>query len=431
MKNSEKHSGDNMYSMLKELFPICRSITGSGVRKSLEIIGRQISLRITEIPSGTRCFDWTVPDEWNISSASITDSKGRKVVDFADNNLHVVNYSEPFSGMLELDELMPHLHSIPAQPNVIPYRTAYYKRQWGFCLRHKDLLRLKKGKYRVEIKSSLKSGSLTFADAVIPGRTKKEIIVSSYLCHPSLANDSISGVVVATQLYKYLKARKGNYYSYRFIFVPETIGAIAYLKMHKEHFLKDVYAGLVLTCLGDSGPFNYKKTRQGDHALDMVCANVLKHSGHRYRIREFWLPGSDERQYSSPGFNIPVGSLMRSVYGEFKEYHTSADNLNFVKEKALEETLGMYKSVIEALESNFQYVNLNQFCEPHLSKYGLDTNPLKKDDPMYISKILTLLNFSDGKHSLCEIADRLDMPVLELAEFAKILEQKKLIRKPI
>ncbi|OGV57271.1 MAG: hypothetical protein A2X45_25320 [Lentisphaerae bacterium GWF2_50_93] len=419
-----------MYSLLKELFPICRSITGDGVRESLGIIGRRIPLRVTEVPSGTRCFDWTVPDEWNISSASITDSKGRKTVDFADNNLHVVNYSEPFSGTLEREELMPHLHSIPSQPDVIPYVTTYYKRRWGFCLRHKDLLKLKKGKYKVEIKSSLKPGSLTFADAVIPGRTKKEIVISSYLCHPSLANDSISGVVVATHLYKYLKARKDNYYSYRFIFVPETIGAIAYLKMHKEHFLKNVYAGLVLTCLGDSGPFNYKKTRQGDHSLDRICANVLKHSGHPYSLREFWLPGSDERQYSSPGFNIPVGSLMRSVYGEFKEYHTSDDDLNFVKEKHLEETLQMYKSVIDAVESDFHYINLNPFCELHLSKYGLGSNPFKQEDPnRYFRKILTLLNFSDGKHSLCEIADKLDVPVLELAEFAKTLEQKKLMRR--
>lgn len=418
-----------MYSLLKELFPICRSITGDGVRESLRIIGRQIPLRITEVPSGTRCFDWTVPNEWNISSASITDSKGGKIADFADSNLHIVNYSEPFSGTLDLEELKPHLHSIPSQPAVIPYRTAYYKRQWGFCLRHRDLIKLKKGKYKVEIDSSLKPGSLTFADAVIPGRTKKEIIISSYLCHPSLANDSISGVVVAAQLYKHLKAKKVNHYSYRFIFVPETIGAIAYLNMYKEHFLKNVYGGFVLTCLGDSGPFNYKKTRQGDHSLDRICANVLKHSGHPYRIREFWLPGSDERQYSSPGFNIPVASLMRSVYGEFKEYHTSADKLDFVKEKPLAETLEMYKSVIDAVESDFRYVNSNPFCELHLSKYGLDKNPLKKDDPMYIRKILTLLNFSDGQHSLCEIADKLDVPILDLAELARILEQKKLVRK--
>ncbi|MFA6294501.1 MAG: DUF4910 domain-containing protein, partial [Victivallales bacterium] len=415
MKKTIESDSADMYALLKQLFPLCRSITGDGVRESLRIIGSRIPLRITEVPSGTPCFDWAVPDEWNISSASITGPKGGKIADFADSNLHVLNYSEPFSGTLDLEELKPHLYSIPSQPDVIPYRTSYYRRQWGFCLRHRDLIKLKKGKYKVEIKSSLKPGSLAFADAVIPGRTKKEIIISSYLCHPSLANDSISGVAVATHLYKYLKARKGNHYSYRFIFVPETIGAIAYLKIHKTQFLKNVYGGFVLTCLGDSGPFNYKKTRQGDHALDRICANVLKHSGHPYRLREFWLPGSDERQYSSPGFNIPVGSLMRSVYGEFKEYHTSADNLDFVKEKPLGESLGMYKAVIEAVESDFRYVNLNPFCELHLSKHGLDSNPLKKDDPMYIRKILTLLNFSDGRHSLCEIADGLDLPIAELA----------------
>ncbi len=426
---TERENDNTMYQMLKELFPICRSITGNGVRESLEIISKQVPIRITEVPSGTKCFDWTVPHEWNIKSAFIIGPDGQKIADFSENNLHIVNYSIPFSGTLELEELRTHIHSIPSQPDVIPYRTTYYRRNWGFCMRHRDFLKLKKGRYRVLIKSTLKPGSLTLADAIIPGKTKKEIIVSSYICHPSMANDSLSGVVVAAALYKYLRRRKCSYYSYRFIFVPETIGAIAYLKIHKRHFLKNVICGLVLTCLGDSGKFNYKRTRQGDHALDKICENVLKRSGHPYRLRNFWVPGSDERQYSSPGFNIPVGSIMRSVYGEFKEYHTSADNLDYVKEKNLEETFKIYKSVIEDLDNNFYYMNTKPFCELHLSKHGLGISPLKKDDPTYLRKILTLLNFSDGRHSLREISEMLDVSTEEIAKIADILENKKILRK--
>jgi len=422
--------GDNMYKLLRELFPFCRSITGGGVRETFKTIARQIPLEVTEIPSGTECFDWTVPPEWNARAATLTGPDGKLVADFAANNLHLLGYSEPVEGEFTLEELRPHLYSDPRRPDHIPYLTSYYKRRWGFCLRHRQLENLKAGVYKVKIDTTLAPGSLTMAECFVPGRTDKEIFFSCYTCHPSMANDSLSGVVLNVELCKHLLARGGDHhYSYRFLFVPETIGAIAYLHRNQQRVLDKTYAGMVLTCLGDPGDFHYKKTRQGDHQLDKIVENVLKHSGKPHELIDFFLPGSDERQYSSPGFDLAVGSLMRSVYG-FELYHSSGDGLEFVTADALGGTFAMYADVITALEGNFRHRNLKPFCEPFLSKYGLyQTLGAQRDLDSQIKNILNVLNYSDGTRTLAEIAERTKLNLLELVEVAKILVDKGLLER--
>lgn len=418
-----------MYKLLERLFPICRSITGNGVRKTLKILGEHVPLNISEYPSRKKCFDWVIPDEWNISSAWIRDEKNRKIIDFAENNLHVLGYSEPISMTLSLSELKKHLYTDPSRPDVIPYRTSYYERRWGFCMSQKQLESLKEGKYKVQINSVLKPGKLTLAEAFLPGKSRKEIFFSCYLCHPSLANDSLSGVVLTAKLYEYLKNRGNNHYSYRFIFVPETIGAIVYLHRNRNTVKSRTYCGMVITCVGDPGEYNYKKTRQGNHPLDRIAENVLKHNVNKYKSHDFFLPGSDERQYSSPGFNLPVGSLMRSFYG-LPSYHSSADNLQNVTSGALEETFGIYSKIIEGIEADFRYENQNPYCEPFLSKYGLyETVGAKMDSNKYIKKTLSILNFSDGNHSLIDIAEKTGFCITDLLENLRILQQKKLLKR--
>ena len=419
-----------MHDLLTKLFPFCRSITGDGVRETFRLIGERIPLKVTEVPSGTQCFDWTIPEEWNIESAWIKDGGGRKIVDFADCNLHVLGYSEPVSGVFTLDELKPHLHSSPKQPDVVPYLTSYYKRRWGFCMSHKQLQSLKDGKYQVEIKSSFKKGALTLAEALIPGETEKEVILTCYTCHPSMANDSLSGVVMNVKLFEHLRARGGNRFSYRFIFAPETIGTIAYLSLNKDRVMANTHCVLVLTCVGGPGPFNYKRTKQNDHPLDKIVENVLSHSGEPHNIRDFFLPGSDERQYSTPGFEIPAASLMKAVYG-FPEYHTSADDLRLVTKESLDKTFDIYTKVIEGIEGNTAYVNMKPFCEPFLSKYGLyETIGGQKTPGRHLDltkQILYILNYSNGRRTLVEIAEKGQFNLLDLIDTARLLESKGLL----
>ncbi|MEM4248012.1 MAG: DUF4910 domain-containing protein [Candidatus Nanoarchaeia archaeon] len=418
-----------MYELLKELFPICRSITGEGVRKTLAIISRYVpELKVTEIPSGTQCFDWTIPEEWNIKSAFIRAPDGRIIADFAKNNLHVLSYSIPVEGYFSLEELNQHLYSDESRPGAIPYRTSYYERRWGFCISHNERLSLKAGNYYVKIDSELKNGSLTIADAIIPGEIRKEIFFSCYLCHPSMADDSLSGVVLAARLYEHFKNRK-NQHTFRFIFVPETIGAIAYLHKHGKEMKRNTNCGIVLTCLGAEGEFNYKKTRQGKHELDRIMENVLKHSNHKYKIYDFFLPGSDERQYSSPGFALPVGALMHSYYS-IPKYHSSEDNLDNVSEKCLQESFDVLRKTAEALDENCKYKTLKPYCEPFLSKYDL-CGSVGANVSMQESRkrIMYLLNFSDGYHSLLDIAEKGNFELLNLADTAKLLESKGLLKK--
>lgn len=401
---------NQMFDLMSELYPICRSITGNGVRKTLDIIKSHIDIQIKEIPSGTQVFDWSIPKEWNINDAYVIDPNGEKIIDFKKSNLHVVSYSIPINKKISFEELKAHLHTNPDQPNVIPYVTSYYKEDWGFCISHNQLNDLKNGEYQVCIDSSLENGYLTYGECFIPGQQSDEVIVSCYVCHPSLCNDNLSGVVLTTFLAKLLAEQKPRY-SYRFLFIPETIGAIAWLSINEKNLIK-IKHGLVATCLGDSGKFTYKKSRQGNAEIDQIVSHVLKHSESDYDVLDFYPIGSDERQFCSPAFNLSVGSLMRTPYHRFPEYHTSGDNLEFVKKENLDESLNKYRDIIFIIENNKNYVSLNPKCEPQLGKRGLYTfsgikrTEKKQDADLQQEALLWVLNLSDGMNSLLDIANR-------------------------
>ncbi len=406
MKKSDTHTiAHNIDTLLQRLFPLCRSITGQGVRDTLTILSEVIPLTIHEVPTGTKVFDWNIPQEWNIQDAYIKAPDGKKIVDFKKNNLHVMSYSTPIQKKIHLSELKEHLYSLPAEPDLIPYKTNYYSPQWGFCMTHKALQRLKDGMYEVVIDSSFKKGSLTYGELFIPGKSTEEILISSYVCHPSMANDSLSGVMVTTFLAKQLLKEERLNYSYRFLFVPETIGAITWLS--KNHATtKNIKYGLVATTVGDRGPFTYKKSRAGNTRIDIAAEKALKDSKKPYSIIDFFPWGSDERQYNSPGFNLSVGSLMRSMYGTYREYHTSGDDLTFVKGKYIEESIDLYQDIVFILEHDTLFQSENPFGEPQLGKRGLYGKG-GKNDPDAEEKeraLLWLMAYADGKHSLLDIA---------------------------
>ena len=368
-KKSPADVGEDLHGFAAELFPICRSITGNGLRQTLAMIKNRIPLQTIEVASGTQVFDWTVPKEWNVLDAYIKDRTGKRMVDFQKNNLHLVNYSSPVHATMPLRELKPHLFTLPGSPDWIPYRTSYYNEDWGFCLSHNQMLALQDGDYEVYIDSSLRDGHLSYGECFLPGRSSDEILISCHVCHPSLANDNLSGLVVAVALAQLLSG-KGLHYSYRFLFVPGTIGAITWLAQNQAS-TRRIRHGLVLTCLGDNGRFHYKKSRRGDSEIDRVAAHVLSHLTEAPEILEFSPYGYDERQYCSPGFNLSVGCLMRSVWGSFPEYHTSADNLDFIKPQALGASLRVCAAILDVLEDNGRYRNLNPYCEPQLGRRGL------------------------------------------------------------
>lgn len=392
-----------MFGLVSELYPICRSITGDGVRRTLDILARSIPLTRHEIPTGTRVFDWEIPKEWNVREAYIKNMHGERVIDFAASNLHVVSYSAPVHAVLPLEELRPHLHSIPDHPDWIPYRTTYYKNTWGFCLTQRQLDALTDERYEVVIDSSLQDGSLTYAECYLPGDTADEVLVSSHICHPSLCNDNLSGISTAVFLARSLLNRPRRY-SYRFLFAPGTIGAIAWLATHLDGVSR-IKHGLVLTCIGDEGAFHYKKSRRGTAEIDRAVACVLREAGSSHEILEFSPYGYDERQFCSPGFNLPVGCLMRSVWGRFPEYHTSADNLEFVTPRALEASLDVLSKVVDVLERNRTYSSTNPYCEPALGRRGL-YRTIGADVASENMAILWVLNLADGEHSLLDIAER-------------------------
>ena len=411
--------GDEMHRFAQALFPICRSITGNGVRQTLAMIRSQIPLEIFEIPTGSAVFDWIVPKEWNIRDAYIKGPGGRKVVDFREHNLHVLNYSTPIRTTMPLSTLKHHLFTIPEKPDWIPYRTSYYKEDWGFCLSHNAMLALEEGNYEVCIDSTLEEGHLTYGECYLPGRSTEEVLISCHICHPSLANDNLSGLAVASFLAKLLSERD-LHYSYRMLFVPGTIGAITWLSRNRET-VRHVRHGLVLTCIGDKGSFHYKKSRQGAAEIDRVAAHVLRHNGKSNEILEFSPYGYDERQYCSPGFNLPVGCLMRSVWGTFPEYHTSADDLNFVQPSQLAESLHICLAILDVLEGNRRYRNLNPYCEPQLGKRGLYRSTGGEGPESEINARLWVLNLSDGEHSLLDIAERSGLSFSAIERAAQIL----------
>jgi len=362
-------AGLEMHALASQLYPICRSITGAGVRETLKILQQYIPLDVHEVPTGTQVFDWTVPREWNIRDAYIKNSRGKKVIDFKTCNLHVMSYSTPFHAKLRLEELKPHLFTLPDDPAWIPYRTSYYNENWGFCLSHSDWLELKDDEYEVCIDSSLQDGHLTYGEYCLKGETEEEILISCHVCHPSLCNDNLSGISLATQLALRL-APVSRRYSYRFLFIPGTIGSVTWLALNQALAAR-IKHGLVVVCVGDGGRFTYKKSRRGNTEVDRAAVHVLKHSDVEYAITDFSPYGYDERQYCSPGFNLAVGSLSRSAHGTFPQYHTSADNLEFIRPQDLGKSLSMYLAVLNVLESNRAYLSQNQYCEPQLGKRGI------------------------------------------------------------
>jgi aminopeptidase-like protein len=411
-------TGASLHRLVEELYPICRSITGDGVRATLDILERFVPLTRTELPTGTPILDWTVPNEWNIRDAYVKDASGRRVIDFRAHNLHVVSYSAPVRGTFSLAALRPHLFSLPEQPALIPYRTSYYAESWGFCLSHRQLQALPDGDYEVCIDSSLAPGSLTWGEFVLPGQSEEEILISTHVCHPSLCDDNLTGLAISVHLARALAALPQRRYTMRFLYAPGTIGAIAWLAQNEQRRIK---AGLTLTCLGDSHPFTYKKTVQGDSEVDRAAARALKESGLPHQQIEFFPYGYDERQYNSPGFRMPVGSLMRGRHGTFPEYHTSADDLSFVSADRMLESLTLLHRIVDILDGNASYRNLAPYGEPQLGKRGLYEAMGGTNIPDLQLALLWVLNLSDGKHSLLDIAERAAMPFATIRHAADLL----------
>jgi aminopeptidase-like protein len=416
-----------MHSFAADLYPICRSITGEGLRRTLNMIGERVPLQMVEVPSGTPVFDWIVPKEWNIRDAYIADRHGKRIVDFAECNLHVVNYSVPVHATMPFGELSAHLFTLPEHPDWTPYRTSYYKADWGFCLSHNKMLALDdQAQYEVSIDSSLVDGSLTYGECYLPGETTDEVLISCHACHPSLANDNLSGVTVATFLAEALSKAERRY-SYRFLFIPGTIGAIAWLARNKDNVGR-ICHGLVLTCLGDAGSLHYKKSRQGNAEVDRAVAVALKHETGSAEVLEFSPYGYDERQYCSPGFNLPVGCLMRSVWGAFPEYHSSADNLDFIQPQQLAKSLNACLSIVDVLENNRRYQNLNPYCEPQLGRRNLYSSATGGGTiGEEINARLWVLSLSDGTHSLLDIAEQSAMPFALIRDAAHLLRDNGLL----
>ena len=404
----EEAAGAAMMALARALFPICRSITGDGLRRSLALIGEQIPLKLHEVPSGTPVLDWTVPREWNIRDAYIARLDGTRIVDFRASNLHVVQYSRPVDAIVPLAELRRHLHSLPEAPDWIPYRTAYYSESWGFCLPHRLLVTLTDPAYRVVIESSLADGHLTYAECLLPGASDEEVLLSCHSCHPSLANDNIAGMVVATMLARHLAATRRRF-TYRFLFIPGTIGSITWLAL-SEAILPRIRYGLVLSCLGDAGAMTYKESRQGDAAIDRIVRHVLRHDGGEHRIRPFSPYGYDERQYCSPGFDLPVGCLMRTPNGEYPEYHSSADNLELLRPESLVHSLDILRRIVAVIEGDATYLSRNPKGEPQLGRRGLYAGTGGGPADGERMALLWVLNIADGRHSLLDTAERAGLP---------------------
>lgn len=427
---SDRKPAIDLHGLVTELFPINRSLTGAGVRKTLDIVARHIDLTIHEVASGTAVLDWHVPLEWNIRSGTISTMSGRRLVDFADSNLHVVGYSKPVQGVLSRAELAQHVHTLPDQPDLIPYRTGYFADDWGFCLPHNLWQTMTDESYRVEIDSDISPGSLTFGEVFLPGETTQEVLITCHICHPSLANDNLSGIAVMTAL-AMRQAGKRRRLGYRFLFLPATIGAITWLDRNQS-MLDRIQHGLVLTCLGNAGGFHFKKSRSGA-IIDRAVAHALQHSGHPYELLPFNPYGYDERQFCSPGFDLPVGCLMRGVHGTFPEYHTSADNLDFVKPEALEQSYAVIAKVLDLLDRNRTYVRVDGRGEPQLGRRGLYRAIAGQREAGGANQmdLLWFLNLADGKHSLLDMAIRADAPFARLEAAAGLALEADLVREAI
>ena len=419
--------GSEMYSWAQDLFPICRSLTGEGVRDTLSYLNKLLpDLDVHEIKSGDNVLDWQVPQEWNIKDAYIKNEKGEKIIDFHQNNLHVVSYSEPIDTTLQLNDLQRNLHSLPAQPDAIPYITSYYSSNWGFCLTQEQRNSLKDEKYHVFIDSELKNGVLNYADLVIKGSSTKEILLSTYVCHPSMGNNELSGPIVSTALAKWISTLKNPYYTYRFIFIPETIGSIVYLSKHMEHLKTNVIAGFNITCVGDDRCYSFMPSRNGSTLADRVGKHVLGHIDSDYQQYTWLDRGSDERQYCAPGVDLPIATIMRSKYDEYPEYHTSLDDLSLISPAGLKGGLNAFIKSIEAIEFNC-FPKVQVLGEPQLGKRGLYPETSTKESTDAVRTMMDFITYADGKIDLLEIAEKINAPVWELYEIVETLVQHGLI----
>lgn len=416
--------------LFDRLWPLLRSLTGEGVRRTHDILGELLPLERIEIPTGTVCFDWTVPKEWVVREAYVVAPDGSVILNLADNNLHLVNYAAPFRGRLTRQELDRHLHSIPELPDAVPYVTSYYEPRWGFCLSHNQRQALADGEYEVVVDTDLIDGSMTLSHAILEGDTADEVLISTYTCHPSLANNELSGPIVAAYLYRRLAALPQRRLTYRFVIAPETIGAIAYLARHGEHLREHLVAGYVLSCIGDDAPFTYKRSRRGDSLADRAAVLALGlRDGPEPLVLDFWPSGSDERQYCSPGFNLPVGVVARSIYASYPEYHTSLDNRDFISFEALVESVDACEEICRVLERNLTYRNLYPYGEPQLGKRGLQsTLGARRERQERTAAIKWLLSFADGEHDLIAIAQRSGMDFWLLDEAARDCERAGLLK---
>lgn len=415
MNNGASDSnGERMHAWARDLFPVTRSITGEGVRATLTYLqGLLPGLEICSVPTGTPAFDWIVPDEWTIRAAFIQEESGRKVIDLTNNNLHVVGYSEAVDEWLDLEVLQEYLHSLPGQPDAIPYVTSYYQRRWGFCLSHKQREQLKPGRYRAVIDADLKPGVLNYGELIIPGESAAEIFISTYICHPSMANNELSGPVVTTAIAPWIQDLPKRRYTYRIVFIPETIGSLVYLSRHLDHLKQHVVAGFNVSCIGDERAYSYLPSRAGNTLSDQAAKHVLRHIDSNF-VRYSWLDrGSDERQYCAPGVDLPIATIMRSKYGEYPEYHTSLDDLNLVTPEGLGGGYTALQRAIEAIESNVVPV-VTVLGEPQLGKRGLYPTLSTKGSTPGVRVMMNLISYCDGNHSLLDIADLIDQPIWEL-----------------
>ena len=417
--------GEEIYALAAEIYPICRSVAGPGVRDTLAILRRHVAIETVETPTGTPVLDWTAPKEWSIRDAYIKNAAGERVVDFRAHNLHVLNYSAPVSARLPLAELKKHIFTLPDQPDLIPYRTSYYNERWGFCMSHRALEALPEGEYEVLIDSSIEDGAVSYGEYVHRGESEEEVLFSTHICHPSLANDNCSGLSLLTHLAKRLSRLKTRY-TYRFLWAPGTIGAIAWLARNEARASR-IKHGVVLSCVGDGGGFTYKRTRRGDATIDRAMAHVL--ADRPANVIDFFPYGYDERQYNSPGFKLDVGLFQRSQFATFPEYHTSADDLSFIAPQHLAESYRVIAQAIDILERDRRFLNLSPKGEPQLGRRGL-YSAIGGDRDSYAKSLamLWVLNLSDGEHSLLDIAERARTPFATIAETARLLEQADLLK---
>ena len=413
------------------LWPICRSITGNGLRNSFKILQEIIPFELIEVPTNTSVLDWKVPKEWNINDAYIITPQGNKICEFKVNNLHLINYSMPVNMSLTFEELLPYLHTLPNKPNAIPYLTSYYKETWGFCLTHNEFLQLpKEGNYQVVIDSSLQDGALTYGQYILKGSSEEEILFSSYLCHPSMANNELSGPLAMAFLYQELSKMENRYYTYRFVLAPETIGIVAFLAQHGEKLKSKIKAGYVLTCCGDAGSITYQLSKRTDTIADHMMQHFLKTKYTNFSVRDFRVGGSDERQYCSPGFNFPVGTIMRTPYKIYPEYHTSLDNKSILDFSALNEIIMLLVDVCKGMEMNMPIEPGHLYGEPMLGKRNLYPEKggagIMSEDLMLL---LSMITMSEIQHTPLEIANRLDANILDLEKSLRIALREGLVKK--